>query len=91
MRETLYIRLRQPSGDAPTPYTVVATDGLGGAPASVFVREAPLSEVIAQAAGRKLVVFVPGAEVAARAAPEVWRMQARGVVTNPRHLGSFRA
>ncbi|MDB5978409.1 MAG: gspL [Nevskia sp.] len=63
MRETLYIRLRQPSGDAPTPYTVVVTDGLGGAPASVFVREAPLSEVIAQAAGRKLVVFVPGAEV----------------------------
>ena len=63
MRETLYIRLRQPSGDAPTPYAVVSTDGLGGAPASVFVREAPLREVIAQAAGRRLVVFVPGAEV----------------------------
>ena len=63
MRETLYIRLRQPSGDAPTPYAVVSTDGLGGAPASVFVREAPLHEVIAQAAGRKMVVFVPGAEV----------------------------
>jgi len=63
VRETLYIRLRQPYGDAPTPYAVVSTDGLGGAPASVFVREAPLHEVIAQAAGRKLVVFVPGAEV----------------------------
>jgi general secretion pathway protein L len=63
VRETLYIRLRQPSGDAPTPYAVVSTDGLGGAPASVFVREAPLHEVIAQAAGRKMVVFVPGAEV----------------------------
>ncbi len=63
MRETLYIRLRQPSGDAPTPYAVVSTDGLGGAPASVFVREAPLHEVIAQAAGRKMVVFAPGAEV----------------------------
>ena len=63
MRETLYIRLRQPYADEPTPYAVVSSDGLGGAPASVFVREAPLSEVIAQAAGRKLVVFVPGAEV----------------------------
>jgi len=66
VRETLYIRLRQPFADAPTPYAVVSSDGLGGlggAPASVVVREAPLQEVIAQAAGRKMVVFAPGAEV----------------------------
>ncbi len=63
MRETLYLRLRQPYADAPTPYAVVATDNLGIAPASVFVREAPLHEVIAQATGRRLVVFVTGAEV----------------------------
>lgn len=63
MREILYIRLRQPTADAPTPYAVVSTDGLGGAPASVFVREAPLREVIAQGSGRKVVVFVPGADV----------------------------
>ena len=63
MRETLYIRLRQPAADAPVSYATVTSDGLGGAPASVFVREAPLGEVIAQAAGRKLVAFVPGAEV----------------------------
>ncbi len=63
MRETLYIRLRQPFAEAPTPYAVVSSDGLGGAPATVYVREAPLREVVAQAAGRKLIVFVPGAEV----------------------------
>lgn len=65
MRETLYIRLRQPFAGAPTPFAVVATDpyAAAGAPASVFVREAPLEEVIALAPGRKLVVFVPGAEV----------------------------
>lgn len=62
MRETLYIRLRDPAEDAPTTYAVVSGEGLGAAP-SVFVREAPLREVLAQAAGRKLVVFVPGAAV----------------------------
>ncbi len=66
MRETLYIRLRQSVAGAPTPYAVVATDSYavpGSAPPSVFVREAPLEEIIALAPGRKLVVFVPGAEV----------------------------
>ncbi len=65
MRETLYIRLRQPVAGAPTPYAVVAAEPYtaGAAPPSVFVREAPLEEVIALAPGRKLVVFVPGAEV----------------------------
>jgi general secretion pathway protein L len=65
VRETLYIRLRQPVAGAPTPYAVVAAEPYtaGAAPPSVFVREAPLEEVIALAPGRKLVVFVPGAEV----------------------------
>jgi general secretion pathway protein L len=63
VRETLYIRLRQPVADALTPHAVVTTDGLAGAPASVYVREAPLHEVLALAAGRKLVVFAPGADI----------------------------
>jgi general secretion pathway protein L len=63
VRETLYIRLRQPEAGAPTSYAVVLADPTSGAPPSVFVREAPLHEVIALAPGRKLVVFVPGAEV----------------------------
>lgn len=62
MRETLYIRLRDPAEDALTAYALVSSDGQGAAP-SVFVREAPLREVLAQAAGRRRVVFVPGAEV----------------------------
>jgi general secretion pathway protein L len=62
VRETLYIRLREPAEDAVTAYAVVGADTLGAAP-SVIVREAPLREVLAQAAGRRRVVFVPGAEV----------------------------
>ena len=65
MRETLYIRLRQPAAGAVTAYAVVAADSpvAGAAPPSVFVREAPLQDIIALAPGRKVVVFVPGAEV----------------------------
>jgi general secretion pathway protein L len=63
VRELLYIRLREPSAAAAVAYAVVASDGLGGPPASVFVRQEPLQEVLAQAAGRKLIVFVPGADV----------------------------
>jgi general secretion pathway protein L len=66
VRETLYIRLRQPEAGASTSYAVVLADpaaAAAGVPPSVFVREAPLEQVIALAAGRKLVVFVPGAEV----------------------------
>ena len=65
MRETLYIRLRDTAPDAPTAHALVATDPLDGGAgrASVFVRELPLDEVIALAAGRRVVVFVPGVDV----------------------------
>jgi general secretion pathway protein L len=63
VRETLYIRLREPFADAPAAYASVALDALGMPPASVFVREAPLGEIIDQAQGRKLVLLVPGGEV----------------------------
>ena len=63
MRETLYIRLRDPAADAPAAYASVATDALGLPPASVFVRQAPLGQIIEQAAGRRVVVLVPGGEV----------------------------
>jgi len=66
VRETLYIRLRQPQAGVPTSYAVVLADpaaAVAGVPPSVFVRELPLEQIVGLAAGRKLVVFVPGAEV----------------------------
>jgi general secretion pathway protein L len=65
VRETLYIRLRDTAPDAPTAHALVTTDPLDGGAgrASVFVRELPLDEVIALAAGRRVVVFVPGVDV----------------------------
>lgn len=64
MRETLYLRLRDPDPDAPVAHAIVVDVAPGaGVPPSVFVRERPLHEVIALAAGRRVVVFVPGADV----------------------------
>ena len=63
MRETLYIRLGVLSPDAPTAYLIAAPEIPGSAAAAVPAREASLADTIAMAAGRKLVVFVPGAEV----------------------------
>lgn len=65
MRDTLYIRLRDTAPDAPTAHALIAADPLDSAAArvSVFVRELPLSEVIALGAGRRVVVFVPGVDV----------------------------
>lgn len=63
MRETLYIRLRDAASDAPIAYAVVG-EPAGGAPAGIVVREATLERVLAeQTGGRRLVVFVPGADV----------------------------
>ncbi len=60
MRETLYLRLRELAPDAATAYAIVAGPEAG---ASVFVHEAPLAEVIAQAHGRRVLAFVSGADV----------------------------
>ncbi len=62
MRETLYIRLRDADPDAPVAHALVVDAG-PGAPPSVFVRESPLREVAALGAGRRVVAFVPGADV----------------------------
>jgi general secretion pathway protein L len=62
VRETLYIRLRDATADAPTAFALVG-DALSGAPAGIFVREAPLERVLDNAVGRRIVVFVPGADV----------------------------
>ena len=62
MRETLYIRLRDTAPDAATAYAVVA-DATPGANPSVFVREAPLAEVLGQAGPRRVIAFVPAADV----------------------------
>lgn len=58
MRETLFLRLREPALDVPCAHALGGADG-----ALLHVREAPLREALALAAGRRLVVFVPGAEV----------------------------
>jgi general secretion pathway protein L len=64
VRETLYLRLRDADLDAPTAHAlVVDMAATAGVPPSVFVREAPLREVLSLGAGRRVVVFVPGADV----------------------------
>lgn len=62
MRDTLYIRLRDVAPTAPTAHALVASSVDGTRP-DVFVRTAPLSEVIALGVGRRVVVFVPSADV----------------------------
>ncbi|HEY1076322.1 MAG TPA: type II secretion system protein GspL, partial [Fontimonas sp.] len=59
MRETLYIRLRAAEADAPTAYCIASPDAV----ASFVVETAPLEAVLAHAAGRRLVVLVPSADV----------------------------
>ncbi|MDB5986313.1 MAG: gspL [Nevskia sp.] len=60
MRETLYLRLRELAPPAATAYAITVGPEAG---ASVFVREAPLADVVAQAQGRRVVAFVSGADV----------------------------
>lgn len=60
MRETLYLRLRELAPSAVTAYAITTGPE---ASASVFVREAPLADVIAQAHGRRVIAFVSGADV----------------------------
>lgn len=66
MRDTVYIRLRDPAPDALTAHALVSADAAalpGGVPANAIVRELPLEQVIALAAHRRVVVFVPGSDV----------------------------
>lgn len=65
MRDILYIRLRDTAPDAPTAHALVASDPLDTSLArpGVLVRELPLDEVIALGVGRRVIVFVPGADV----------------------------
>jgi general secretion pathway protein L len=60
LRETLYIRLRRADAEEPVEYAVVAADAASREPA---VLRAALPEVLAQAQGRRLIAFVPGADV----------------------------
>ena len=59
MRETLFIRLASPALDAPTAYCIADAATRHSWP----VAEAPLSEVLARAAGRRVVVLVPAQDV----------------------------
>jgi general secretion pathway protein L len=59
VRETLYIRLRDTSADSATEHAITSTDPTLG----VMVRSAPLAQLGAVAKGRRVVVFIPGAEV----------------------------
>ncbi|ULQ46246.1 type II secretion system protein GspL [Flagellatimonas centrodinii] len=59
MRETLYLRLRSTDADAATEYCVAPEDARLSWP----VERAPLRDVLRQAAGRHVVVLVPGDDV----------------------------
>lgn len=59
MRNTLYIRLRDTEPDADTAYCIASPQAV----ASFDIRRAPLSSVLDIAAGHRLVVLVPGADV----------------------------
>ncbi|MGH8456120.1 MAG: hypothetical protein ACRETE_03940, partial [Stenotrophobium sp.] len=59
MREILYIRLHSGAPDAVTAYCIARSDAL----LSFDINHAPLAQVLAQAAGRRIIVLVPGAEV----------------------------
>lgn len=60
MRDTLYLQLR----DAATDDAAVASAVVSGTPgAAIRVEQSSLKQALAQAAGRRLVVFVPGGDV----------------------------
>lgn len=65
MRDTLYIRLRDSAPDALTLHAIaLAERTVPGAPSvPAQVQTAALADAIALAQGRRVVVFVPGAEV----------------------------
>lgn len=59
MRDTLYIQVRDAAPDAPVSYALVS-----GAPgASIPVEHDGYEQVLARAAGRRIVLFVPGTDV----------------------------
>lgn len=59
MRETLYIRLRAVDPAAPTAYCIARADAVASFP----IEQAPLDQVLTMAAGRRVVVLVPSADV----------------------------
>lgn len=59
MRETLYIQVRDAAPDAPVSFARLA----GPAGASIPVQHDGYEQVLAQAAGKRIVLFVPGADV----------------------------
>lgn len=63
MKPTLYIRLQSPQPDAPTAYCELAPQSGASAQHSWPVAIAPLSEVLARAAGARLFVLVPADDV----------------------------
>ena len=59
MRDTLYVQLRDAAPDAPLAYALAsAQPGVG-----VQVQQATLEAILALAGGRRVVLFVPGADV----------------------------
>jgi general secretion pathway protein L len=59
VRDTLYLQLRDPATDGLLSYAVTGTQpGLG-----VIAERAPLERILGQAAGRRIVLLVPGGDV----------------------------
>lgn len=63
MKPTLYIRLQSTQPDAPTAYCELAAQTHEAAQHSWPVSIAPLGELLARAAGARLIVLVPGDDV----------------------------
>ena len=59
MRETVHIRLGEPAPSALVAYAVTSVEP----PVSVLVREAPLAEVIALCAGKRVLLYAPAHDV----------------------------
>lgn len=59
MRETLYIRMRAADPAAPTAYCIARADAVSSFP----IEQAPLETLLPLAAGRRVVVLVPSADV----------------------------
>lgn len=59
MRDTLYLQLREPAADGTLAYVLTGADETLG----IKVEHAPLEQILGLATGRRLVLFVPGADV----------------------------
>lgn len=59
MRDTLYIQLREPAADGTLAYVLTGADDTLG----IRIEHAPLEQILGRTVGKRIVLFVPGADV----------------------------